>query len=88
MFQLLIVNKVNKAVKEASEGYLKGILHYSEEPLVSIDYTGSVYSGVFDSLLTQVKGKDLVKVLVWYDNEAGYAQRVADLADYIASKKL
>ena len=74
------VEEVNEAFKAAaSEGRLKGILEYSEEPLVSSDIVGSPYSSIFDSGLTMAMG-NLVKVLSWYDNEAGYSNRLVDLA--------
>lgn len=70
--------EVNSAVKRASESYLKGILQYSEEPLVSSDIIGSRYSSIFDSELTKVNGK-LVKVCTWYDNEWGFSARMIDI---------
>jgi glyceraldehyde 3-phosphate dehydrogenase len=79
---------VNKAFKEASENDLKGILGYSEEPLVSIDYVGETQSGVVDALSTNVKGNNLVKVLGWYDNEWGYSERTADLVEFVIQKGL
>lgn len=80
------VAEVNGAFKEAAGNKLKGILAYSEEELVSVDFTSSSYSSIVDSLLTQVVGDKLVKVFAWYDNESGYACRLRDLAVYIASK--
>ena len=74
------VDDINCRFKEASEGSMKGILGYSDEPLVSSDYNHSTYSSIFDSLETRVNGK-LVKVLAWYDNEFGYACRLIDLAE-------
>ena len=71
--------EINKAMKEASEGYLKGILEYSEEPLVSSDIVGNTHSSIFDAMSTAVMEGTLVKVLSWYDNEAGYAKRMVDL---------
>jgi len=73
---------VNKALQQASEGPLKGILGYSEEPLVSTDYMQSSFSGIADSLETKVNG-NLVKVLAWYDNEWGYSCRLRDLVKLI-----
>lgn len=74
------VEQVNEAFKAAaSEGRLKGILEYSDEPLVSSDIVGSPYSSIFDSGLTMAMG-NLVKVLSWYDNESGYSNRLVDLA--------
>ena len=73
---------VNKALKEASEGPLKGILGYSEEPLVSTDYMQDSNSGTVDALETKVMG-NLVKTMAWYDNEWGYSCRLRDLVKYI-----
>jgi glyceraldehyde 3-phosphate dehydrogenase len=74
------VDEVNAAFKAAaSEGPLVGILEYSDEPLVSTDIVGSPYSSIFDSGLTMAMG-NLIKVLSWYDNEAGYSNRLVDLA--------
>ena len=72
--------EINAALKEASETRLKGILYYSTEPLVSVDYNHSPYSSIVDAALTSVVDKRLVKVLSWYDNEYGYSNRLADLA--------
>ncbi|MCW9098002.1 MAG: type I glyceraldehyde-3-phosphate dehydrogenase [Ignavibacteriaceae bacterium] len=72
------VEQVNAAFKKASEESMKGILEYTEEPLVSADIIGTHYSVIFDSLLTMVNG-NLVKVVGWYDNEYGYSCRVVDL---------
>jgi glyceraldehyde 3-phosphate dehydrogenase len=74
--------EVNRAFKEASEGSLKGILGYSEEPLVSSDYMQNSYSGTVDALETKVLG-NMVKTLAWYDNEWGYSCRLRDLVKYI-----
>ncbi|BDG37417.1 type I glyceraldehyde-3-phosphate dehydrogenase [Parageobacillus sp. VR-IP] len=82
------VEEVNAALKEAAEGELKGILAYSEEPLVSRDYNGSTASSTIDALSTMVIEGKMVKVVSWYDNETGYSHRVVDLAEYIASKGL
>ncbi|KUP05193.1 glyceraldehyde-3-phosphate dehydrogenase [Bacillus coahuilensis m2-6] len=82
------VEEVNAAFKEAAEGELKGILAYSEEPLVSTDYNGSTASSTVDALSTMTLEDNMVKVLSWYDNETGYSNRVVDLVDYIASKGL
>jgi len=82
------VEEVNAALKEAAEGPLKGILAYSEEPLVSSDYKGNPHSSIIDALSTMVVDGNLVKVVSWYDNEWGYSNRVVDLAAYIASKGL
>jgi glyceraldehyde 3-phosphate dehydrogenase len=82
------VEEINSALKEASEGNLKGILGYSEEPLVSGDYNGNPDSSTIDALSTMVMEGNMVKVISWYDNESGYSNRVVDLVDYIASKGL
>ncbi len=79
---------VNNALKAASEGDLKGILAYSEEPLVSGDYNGNPASSTIDALSTMVMEGNMVKVISWYDNETGYSNRVVDLVDYIAQKGL
>ena len=78
--------EVNDAFKAAAAGELRGILGYSEEPLVSIDYKGSPYSSVVDSLLTMVIEGNMVRVVSWYDNEWGYSQRMADLSFYVAQQ--
>jgi len=75
--------EVNNAFNRASEGELLGIIGYSEEPLVSVDYIGSPYSAILDSLLTRVMDGNLVKVFAWYDNEAGFAHRMIELALHI-----
>jgi glyceraldehyde 3-phosphate dehydrogenase len=80
------VEEINAAFKAAaSKGRLKGILEYSEEPLVSSDIVGSPYSSIFDSGMTMSQGK-LVKVFSWYDNESGYSNRLVDLAKVIGAK--
>jgi len=78
------VEEVNGAFKEASEGSLKGILEYCEEPLVSSDFKGNPHSCILDAATTMVMQDDMVKVLGWYDNEWGYACRTADLASFLA----
>jgi len=78
------VDDVNNAIKKASDNELKGILAYSDEPLVSVDYNGNPNSSIVDLRSTKVIENDLVKVLSWYDNEVGYAHRVVDLALYIS----
>lgn len=82
------VEEINAALKEAAEGELKGILGYSEEPLVSRDYNGNRLSSIVDALSTMVIEGSLVKVVSWYDNETGYSNRVVDLVKYIAEKGL
>jgi glyceraldehyde 3-phosphate dehydrogenase len=79
--------KVNAALKKASRGPLKGILGFSEEPLVSIDFNGNPLSSIVDASCTKVIGDTMVKVISWYDNEAGFSNRVVDLFRLIASKK-
>jgi glyceraldehyde 3-phosphate dehydrogenase len=78
--------QVNLAFKKAAEGPLKGILAITEEPLVSVDYTGCPYSAVVDAPLTQVMAGRMVKVVAWYDNEMGFASRHVELAAYVAAK--
>ncbi len=80
------VDKVNRAFKRAAGRELKGVLAYTEKPLVSVDYMSSTFSSIVDGPLTQVIGEDLVKVLAWYDNEAGYSARVVDLAYYMGTR--
>ena len=75
--------QVNAAVKKAAEGCLKGILEYSDEPLVSADIIGNSHSVIFDSLSTMVMG-NMIKVVGWYDNEYGYSCRVVDLVKKIS----
>lgn len=81
-----IVEQVNQALKAAAEGPMKGILEYSELPLVSCDYRGSDASSIVDASLTMTMGSNMVKVISWYDNEWGYSQRVLDLAELVAQK--
>jgi len=78
---------INAAMKKAANGPLKGILQYCDEPLVSVDFIGNPHSSILDALNTKVMGGDgdFAKVLSWYDNEAGYATRVVDLALHMAS---
>jgi len=71
-------DEINAAMKEASTGRMKGILEYCTDPIVSVDVIGNLHSCVFDAALTSANG-NLVKVMGWYDNEAGYAERVCDL---------
>ena len=77
---------VNKKFAAAAKGYLKGILQYQTDPIVSSDIVGNLYSSIFDSLLTEVNGQ-ILKVVSWYDNEAGYSARLAELAARIANHK-
>ncbi|HHY04472.1 MAG TPA: type I glyceraldehyde-3-phosphate dehydrogenase [Thermoanaerobacterales bacterium] len=82
------VEQVNEALMLASEDRMKGILGYTEEPLVSMDFKGSTYSSVVDGLSTMIIGDDLLKVIAWYDNEWGYSCRVVDVVEYIIKKGL
>lgn len=75
--------EINAVLKEASEGELKGVLGYSELPLVSIDYNGETNSGVVDALSTMVVGDDMAKLMIWYDNEWGYSCRILDFILYM-----
>ncbi len=79
---------VNNAFKQAAAGSLKGILDYTEEPLVSMDFRGDSHSSIVDGLSTMVLGNNMIKILAWYDNEWGYSCRVADLTHFIAQKGL
>lgn len=75
--------EINAAMKEAANGAMKGILEYTEDPIVSTDIVGNPHSSIFDAQMTSVNG-NLVKVVSWYDNEAGYSNRVADLISKLA----
>ncbi|GAB3803993.1 glyceraldehyde-3-phosphate dehydrogenase [Virgibacillus kimchii] len=77
--------KINEVFKQVSKNELNGIIDYSDEPLVSVDYTTSEYSAVIDGLSTMVMEGTKVKVLAWYDNEWGYSRRVLDLTRYVGS---
>ncbi|MET3768028.1 glyceraldehyde 3-phosphate dehydrogenase [Marisediminicola sp. UYEF4] len=79
------VEQVNAAYKAAAEGPLKGILKYTEDPIVSSDIVGDPHSSIFDAGLTKVLGSQ-VKVASWYDNEWGYSNRLVDLTEYVAAK--
>ena len=76
--------EVNSVLKQASENGMKGIIKYSDLPLVSSDHAGTDESTIVDSDLTLVMGGNMVKVIAWYDNEWGYSQRVVDLAEVVA----
>lgn len=78
--------EINAAFKKASEGELKGILGYTDEPLVSMDFKGDERSSIVDGLSTMVMDGNLVKVVSWYDNEWGYSNRLADLTKYVADR--
>lgn len=80
--------EINAAFKEASEGELKYILQYCDEPLVSSDFRGNPHSSILDSLSTMVVDGTMVKVIAWYDNEWGYSCRLGDLATYMAGRGL
>lgn len=81
------VDEINKIMKEASEGELKGVLAYCDEPLVSIDFNHDPASSTYDAGLTKVMGGALVKVLAWYDNEWGFSNRMLDTAIALANAK-
>ena len=74
---------INDAVKEAANGRMKGVLEYTEDPIVSIDIVGNPASSIFDGLSTMTSGK-MIKILSWYDNEWGYSNRLVDLTKYIS----
>jgi glyceraldehyde 3-phosphate dehydrogenase len=78
------VAEVNSTLKNAAEGFMRDHLGYSDEPLVSCDYVGSSYGGVVDSLLTSVMDKTLLKLIIWYDNEAGFTSQMARLCRHMA----
>lgn len=82
------LDEINAALQEAANGPLKGIMNYSDEPLVSSDYNGDPASSTIDALSTMVVGDNMVKVVSWYDNEWGYSNRVVDLCAFVASKGL
>ena len=79
-------DELRSVFKEAAEGKLKGILGYSEEPLVSVDYKGDSRSSIVDAEYTQVMQGNMVKVVSWYDNEWGYSVRLIDLANFVAER--
>jgi len=80
--------EINQAMKEAAEGSLKGILQYTEDPIVSSDVLHNPYSAVFDSQLTMVLGEksNFVKIFAWYDNEWGFSNRMVDLIEFVGKK--
>jgi glyceraldehyde 3-phosphate dehydrogenase (phosphorylating) len=80
------VDEINGAFKEAAAGKLKGILDYTDEPLVSTDFRGDSHSSIIDGLSTMALGGDFIKVIAWYDNEWGYSCRVADLTQFIGER--
>lgn len=77
------VEEINNLFKNAADSHMKGIIQYSDEPLVSIDFTTSSYSATIDGLSTIVMDSNKLKVIAWYDNEWGYSKRVLDLANYV-----
>jgi glyceraldehyde 3-phosphate dehydrogenase len=79
-------DELRRVFKEAAKGQLKGILGYSEEPLVSVDFKGDSRSSIVDAEYTQVMLGNMVKVVAWYDNEWGYSVRLVDLANYVAER--
>lgn len=79
--------EVNRMFKEAAKGSLKGILEYTEEPVVSVDMNGNPHSSILDSSLTRVINKRMVKLISWYDNEWGFSCRLKDLLNYMIEKK-
>jgi glyceraldehyde 3-phosphate dehydrogenase len=78
--------EINTVLKKAAEGQLKGILNYTEEPLVSTDYNGTTVSSTVDGLCTAVIEGNLAKIIAWYDNETGFSYRMVELASYIRNK--
>jgi glyceraldehyde 3-phosphate dehydrogenase len=81
-------DQINAALKKAAEGEMKGILEYTEEPLVSIDFKGNKSSSIVDGLSTMFVDGKMVKIISWYDNEWGYSNRAVDLIEYVISKGL
>jgi glyceraldehyde 3-phosphate dehydrogenase len=81
------VQEINETMKEYAAAPMKGILAYSDEPLVSSDLKGDAHSSIFSAVDTLVIGGNLAKVVAWYDNEWGYSVRVADLIQYVATRK-
>ncbi|MCD5411346.1 type I glyceraldehyde-3-phosphate dehydrogenase [Thermodesulfovibrionales bacterium] len=81
------IKEINGVFRDASEGPMKGILQYMEEPLVSIDFNGNPHSSIVDASLTKVIGRRMVKVIAWYDNEWGYSSRLRDVVLYIGRSK-
>jgi glyceraldehyde 3-phosphate dehydrogenase len=79
------VEEIHAAMRAAAAGPMQGILQYTEDPIVSADVIGNPHSSIYDSLLTQVPQEDMVKIIAWYDNEWGYAMRLVDLVEKVAS---
>lgn len=86
--QEVTVDQINDALRQEAEGSLKGVMGYSDEPLVSKDYNGDSHSSIVDALSTMTLDGNMVKVVSWYDNEWGFSNRVVDLIGYIAKKGL
>ena len=84
MEKSVTVEEVNSALKTAADGRLQGILGYEELPLVSVDYTNDIRSGIVDAPSTMVINGTQVKLLVWYDNEIGYVNRMMELVSKVA----
>jgi glyceraldehyde 3-phosphate dehydrogenase len=84
--QPVTVDSVNQALRDAADGPMQGLLGYTEEPLVSMDFKGDERSSIVDGASTMVTGDNLLKVIAWYDNEWGYSCRVADLTKYMADR--
>ena len=82
------IEDINDVMKEASNTYLKNLLQYSTEPIVSVDIIGNPYSGIYDAPLTRVVKNNFIKITGWYDNESGYANRIVDLARKIGRFKV
>ena len=80
------VDEINAAFKLASETKYKGILEYTEDPIVSIDVVGNPHSCIFDAQMTSVIG-DMIKIIGWYDNETGYSKRIIDLINHLSKMK-
>jgi glyceraldehyde 3-phosphate dehydrogenase len=79
------VEEINKAMKAAADGPMKGVLQYEDQPTVSVDYNGNPHSSIFDSTQTQVIDGTFVKIFSWYDNEWGYSCRTVDVARFLAT---
>lgn len=80
------VEGINQAIKQVANGKLKGVLGYSDEPLVSTDFNHDAHSSIFDATQTQIVEGDFVRVMSWYDNEWGFSNRMVDMSAYLASK--
>jgi len=78
------VSEINKAFKKASEGHFKGILEYTEDPIVSIDIVGNTHSCILDAQMTSVIG-NMIKIIGWYDNETGYSSRIINLVEKLST---